>query len=127
MGQKVHSFNEPHPKQQTVSHSRGPEPAVAWSRCLHRNISQGILWEKGDIIGAYCRFTLWLQGRLTEGGLSATFQDDRGYYGFKGSSWSHSLCYDGKGVFVFCHGYCLIYNKIINVSFRQAQRQKIKK
>ena len=101
MGQKVHSFNEPHPKQQTVSHSRGPEPAVTWSRCLHRNISQGILWEKGDIIGAHCRFTLWLQGRLTEGGLSATFQDDRGYYGFKGSSWSHALCYEGKGIFVF--------------------------
>lgn len=41
----VNPFNEPEHIQQTVSHDRGPEPAVAWSGCLHRNVSQGILWE----------------------------------------------------------------------------------
>lgn len=45
MAQKVYSFNEPGHKQQTVSHGRGPEPAIAWSGCLQGNISQGLLWE----------------------------------------------------------------------------------
>lgn len=44
MGQKLHSL-EAEQNQQTVSRGRGPEPAAAWSGCLHRNISQGVLWE----------------------------------------------------------------------------------
>lgn len=31
--------------QQTVSHDKGPEPAVAWSGCLSRSVSQSVLWE----------------------------------------------------------------------------------
>lgn len=47
IAQKVYSFNKPEHKQQIVSHGRGPEPTVAWSGCLQRNISQGLLWEYG--------------------------------------------------------------------------------
>lgn len=40
-----------------------------------------------NIIGARCRrFILWLGGRLMEGRLRTKFQDDKGYYSFKGST-----------------------------------------
>lgn len=40
-----------------------------------------------NIIGARCgRFILWLRGRLMEGRLRTKFQDDKGYYSFKGST-----------------------------------------